>query len=132
MKMVARREVCATVIGVSVGVSVFILSCIVGYYLWKRHWKYRGEGNIELNGLEVNKYKFLELNTATENFKPANKLGEGGFGVIYKGKLYNGDKVAVKKLLAESIQGNEQFIAEVATISQFRQRNLVKLHGCCC
>ncbi|KMZ65997.1 putative Kinase [Zostera marina] len=122
----------ATVIGASVGVSVFILSCTVGYYLWKRHGKYRDEGNIELNGLEVNKYKFLELNIATENFNPANKLGEGGFGVVYKGTLYNGDIVAVKKLLAESIQGNEQFIAEVATISEVRQRNLVKLHGCCC
>ncbi|KMZ55945.1 putative LRR receptor-like serine/threonine-protein kinase [Zostera marina] len=122
----------AIVIGASVGVVVFILLCIVGYYLWKRHGKYRDEGNIELNGLEVNTYKFLELNTATENFKPANKLGKGGFGVVYKGTLYNGDIVAVKKLLAESIQGNEQFIAEVATISEVRQKNLVKLHGCCC
>ncbi|KMZ73303.1 hypothetical protein ZOSMA_14G00640 [Zostera marina] len=73
----------------------------------------------------------MELNKATENFKPANKLGEGGFGVVYKGMLDNGNIVAVKKLLAESVQGNEQFIAKVATISEVRQRNLVKLHGCC-
>ena len=48
-----------------------------------------------------------------------------------QGKLHNGNEVAIKKLLVESSHGKEQFISEVATISEVRQRNLVKLQGCC-
>lgn len=45
-------------------------------------------GNMELNGLEVKTFKFIELNIATENFKSANKLGQGAFGVVYKVILF--------------------------------------------
>lgn len=48
-----------------------------------------------------------------------------------QGTLHNGNEVAVKKLLVESIHGKEQFISEVTTISEVRQRNLVELKGCC-
>ncbi|XP_057985301.1 probable LRR receptor-like serine/threonine-protein kinase At1g56140, partial [Hevea brasiliensis] len=67
----------------------------------------------------------------TEDFSPSNKLGEGGFGPVYKGTLFDGREVAVKQLSVESSQGNSQFITEIATISAVRHRNLVKLYGCC-
>ncbi|KAE8654147.1 putative LRR receptor-like serine/threonine-protein kinase [Hibiscus syriacus] len=67
----------------------------------------------------------------TEDFSPANKLGEGGFGPVYKGTLDDGRAIAVKQLSAVSRQGKSQFVTEIATISAAQHRNLVKLHGCC-
>ncbi|MBA0748842.1 hypothetical protein Gogos_002826, partial [Gossypium gossypioides] len=78
-----------------------------------------------------NTFSYAELKAATEDFSPSNKLGEGGYGAIYKGTLSDGSVVAVKQLSVASHQGKSQFIAEVATISAVQHRNLVKLHGCC-
>ncbi|KAF4365631.1 hypothetical protein F8388_007464 [Cannabis sativa] len=72
-----------------------------------------------------------ELKTATNDFNSSNKLGEGGFGPVYKGSLEDGRVVAVKQLSVTSHQGKSQFVAEIATISAVQHRNLVKLHGCC-
>ncbi|KAL6580475.1 hypothetical protein OROMI_008499 [Orobanche minor] len=60
-----------------------------------------------------------------------NKLGEGGFGPVYKGTLSDERIVAVKKLSVASNQGKIQFVAEVAAISAVQHLNLVKLYGCC-
>ncbi|CAN0854316.1 G-type lectin S-receptor-like serine/threonine-protein kinase RKS1 [Linum grandiflorum] len=68
---------------------------------------------------------------ATENFCPASKLGQGGFSLVYKGKLPNGEEVAVKRLSRNSSQGLEQFKNEVLLIAKLQHRNLVKLYGCC-
>ncbi|XP_039061621.1 probable LRR receptor-like serine/threonine-protein kinase At1g56130 isoform X1 [Hibiscus syriacus] len=78
-----------------------------------------------------NTFSYSELKAATEDFSPSNKLGEGGFGPVYKGTLPDGRVVAVKQLLVESNQGKEQFVTEIATISAVQHRNLVKLYGCC-
>ncbi|KAF5823079.1 putative protein kinase RLK-Pelle-SD-2b family [Helianthus annuus] len=59
------------------------------------------------------------------------KLGEGGFGPVYKGTLDDGRAIAVKQLSVASHQGKAQFIAEIATKSVVQHRNLVKLYGCC-
>ncbi|KAG6496558.1 hypothetical protein ZIOFF_044425 [Zingiber officinale] len=88
---------------------------------------------ILLKELDVKPYTFsyAELRAATEDFNPANILGEGGFGPVFKGTLSNGRKVAIKKLSTTSYQGKGQFLTEIATISAVQHRNLVKLHGCC-
>ncbi|KAK8274110.1 hypothetical protein V6Z11_D10G052200 [Gossypium hirsutum] len=78
-----------------------------------------------------NTYSYSELKAATENFSSSNKLGEGGFGPVYKGTLSDGTVVAVKRLSVASNQGKEQFVTEIATISAVQHRNLVKLLGCC-
>ncbi|KAF8414034.1 hypothetical protein HHK36_002033 [Tetracentron sinense] len=65
------------------------------------------------------------------NFSNANKLGEGGFGLVYKGKLLEGQEIAVKKLSKNSVQGGEEFKNEVISISKLQHRNLVRLLGCC-
>ncbi|XVE80838.1 hypothetical protein DITRI_Ditri15bG0012600 [Diplodiscus trichospermus] len=82
-------------------------------------------------GPRANTFSYAELKAASEGFCPPNKLGEGGFGVVYKGTLSDGRVVAIKQLTAASHQGKSQFIAEVATISAVQHRNLVKLYGCC-
>ncbi|XP_030935040.1 G-type lectin S-receptor-like serine/threonine-protein kinase RKS1 isoform X2 [Quercus lobata] len=68
---------------------------------------------------------------ATDNFSIVNKLGQGGFGPVYKGFLQNGMEIAVKRLSKCSGQGIEQFKTEVALIAKLQHRNLVRILGCC-
>uniref|UniRef100_A0A0E0NC54 non-specific serine/threonine protein kinase n=1 Tax=Oryza rufipogon TaxID=4529 RepID=A0A0E0NC54_ORYRU len=76
-------------------------------------------------------FSLKEIESATKNFDPANKIGEGGFGPVYKGTLANGTTVAVKKLSSQSSQGNREFLNEIGIISALRHPNLVRLFGCC-
>ncbi|VFQ69945.1 unnamed protein product [Cuscuta campestris] len=76
-------------------------------------------------------FTYEELKLATNDFSADNKLGEGGFGPVYKGTLQDGRDIAVKQLSVTSHQGKAQFVAEIATISSVQHRNLVKLYGCC-
>ncbi|KAH6835699.1 S-locus lectin protein kinase family protein [Perilla frutescens var. hirtella] len=68
---------------------------------------------------------------ATDNFSINNKLGEGGFGPVYKGLLEDGQIIAVKRLSRSSFQGKDEFKNEVICIAKLQHRNLVKLQGCC-
>ncbi|KAH9738595.1 hypothetical protein KPL71_018840 [Citrus sinensis] len=91
-------------------------------------------GNIseatELQG-PVN-YRLKDLVSATRKFSEENKLGEGGFGDIYKGTLKNGKIVAVKKLaIGISRRTLSDFENEVRLISNVHHRNLIRLLGCC-
>ncbi|XP_057770706.1 cold-responsive protein kinase 1-like [Salvia miltiorrhiza] len=86
----------------------------------------------ELSGLQnVILYSYKELAIATNDFSLANKIGEGGFGSVYKGKLKNGQMAAIKVLSAESRQGVREFLTEIQVISDIEHENLVKLYGCC-
>ncbi|XP_075505446.1 G-type lectin S-receptor-like serine/threonine-protein kinase At1g11330 isoform X2 [Primulina tabacum] len=71
------------------------------------------------------------LSNATYQFDSANMLGQGGFGPVYKGKLSNGQEIAVKRLVRSSNQGLEEFVTEVEVISKLQHRNLVRILGCC-
>ncbi|WJX73453.1 hypothetical protein P8452_57232 [Trifolium repens] len=68
---------------------------------------------------------------ATNNFTIINKIGEGGFGPVYKGILSDGVEIAVKRLSTSSGQGLNEFKNEVKLIAKLQHRNLVKLLGCC-
>ncbi|XP_076960448.1 G-type lectin S-receptor-like serine/threonine-protein kinase At4g27290 [Bidens hawaiensis] len=76
----------------------------------------------------ISLYKVRE---ATNNFSVSNKIGEGGFGSVYKGVLEDGQEVAVKRLSDTSQQGIEEFKNELIAISKLQHRNLVKLLGYC-
>ncbi|XP_061368816.1 G-type lectin S-receptor-like serine/threonine-protein kinase At1g11300 [Gastrolobium bilobum] len=76
-------------------------------------------------------FDFRYISTATDNFNSSNKLGQGGFGSVYKGELQDGQEVAVKRLSRASGQGLEEFMNEVIVISKLQHRNLVRLLGCC-
>ncbi|KAL8131842.1 putative LRR receptor-like serine/threonine-protein kinase At1g53440 isoform X2 [Apium graveolens] len=76
-------------------------------------------------------FSLRHIKAATGNFDHANKIGEGGFGPVYKGILPDGQEIAVKQLSSKSKQGNREFINEIGMISAIQHPNLVKLYGCC-
>nr|GME05282.1 L-type lectin-domain containing receptor kinase IX.1-like [Ipomoea batatas] len=77
-------------------------------------------------------FSYKDLDLATNHFSDERKLGEGGFGEVYKGYLIDLDiPVAVKKISRGSRQGKKEYVTEVKVISQLRHRNLVQLIGWC-
>ncbi|KAL4335422.1 hypothetical protein GQ457_07G015250 [Hibiscus cannabinus] len=89
--------------------------------------------NNELHGLELQTgyFSLRQIKAATNNFDSTNKIGEGGFGPVYKGVLSDGTVIAVKQLSSKSKQGNREFVNEIGMISALQHPNLVKLYGCC-
>ena len=80
----------------------------------------------------LRRFSFRELQAATNNFNAKNILGQGGFGIVYKGILKDGTLVAVKRLKDISAAGGEvQFQTEVEMISLAVHRNLLRLYGFC-
>ena len=98
-----------------------------------RRWHLSMYENIEnflqgLNNLSPIRYTYSEIRKMTNNF--SDKLGEGGFGTVFKGKLRSGPLVAIKMLCKTKASGQE-FINEVATIGRIHHVNVVKLIGFC-
>ncbi|OMO76062.1 hypothetical protein COLO4_25683 [Corchorus olitorius] len=85
----------------------------------------------EISSAECIQYDFSIIRDATNDFSDANKLGQGGFGAVYKGKLSSGELIAVKRIATESGQGDVEFINEVQLMAQLQHRNLVRLLGFC-
>ncbi|KAG8651662.1 hypothetical protein MANES_06G010625v8 [Manihot esculenta] len=147
-----RKDMLAILI-VSVASSWFVIILFVHLWLKKKRKIVRNQWNERLldaigdvrkkdalvtsevqGSMSHQDIALFSLNTilvATTKFSQANKLGEGGFGLVYKGQLSNGQEVAVKKLSKNSSQGIEEFKTEVALIAKLQHKNLVKLLGCC-
>nr|GMC48211.1 G-type lectin S-receptor-like serine/threonine-protein kinase At4g27290 [Ipomoea batatas] len=81
--------------------------------------------------LQLPVFDWSTISRATNNFSEMNKIGQGGFGAVYKGALDGGEEIAVKRLSKNSVQGLEEFMNEVICIAKLQHRNLVKLLGCC-
>ncbi|MCD9643975.1 hypothetical protein HAX54_031887 [Datura stramonium] len=121
------------VIGIVLASIVVLL--IVLFVLWKKGI-FGGKDNeeeLELRALDLQTghFRLRQIKAATNNFDPANKIGEGGFGPVYKGVLSDGAVIAVKQLSSKSKQGNREFVNEIGMISALQHPNLVKLYGCC-
>uniref|UniRef100_A0A0D3C1Y3 Protein kinase domain-containing protein n=1 Tax=Brassica oleracea var. oleracea TaxID=109376 RepID=A0A0D3C1Y3_BRAOL len=82
-----------------------------------------------LHEAESVQFDLKTIEAATNNFSEHNKLGEGGFGEVYKGMLMNGTEVAVKRLSKTSGQGEVEFKNEVVVVAKLQHRNLVRLLG---
>ncbi|XP_062095495.1 probable LRR receptor-like serine/threonine-protein kinase At1g29720 isoform X2 [Humulus lupulus] len=120
---------------IGVAISFFCLTLvIIGVITWRRYQKnkYMRERS-ELTGLELitGSFTLRQLTTATDDFHSDKKIGEGGFGSVYKGHLSDGTIIAVKQLSSKSRQGNREFITEIGMISGLQHPNLVRLYGCC-
>ncbi|KAF9623279.1 hypothetical protein IFM89_000768, partial [Coptis chinensis] len=85
----------------------------------------------EISNVESLQFNFGIIRAATDNFCNANKLGQGGFGSVYKGRLLDGREIAVKRLSRNSGQGVTEFKNEALLVVKLQHRNLVKLLGFC-
>ncbi|KAH7665635.1 Non-specific serine/threonine protein kinase protein [Dioscorea alata] len=113
-------------------VVIALISTFIWFHQRRKDTENKG-AHVDLQGLELQTgYLTLsQIRAATGNFNPENKIGEGGFGPVYKGVLSDGTVIAVKQLSAKSRQGNREFINEIGMISALQHPNLVKLFGCC-
>ncbi|XP_024540927.1 cold-responsive protein kinase 1 [Selaginella moellendorffii] len=125
-------------VGGAVGACVLLAG--VAFLLWRRRRKYtkldgrrRYHGNTGLEGSIEGPvvFKYQDLSLATCNFSEMNKLGQGGFGTVYKACLKDGSQVAVKKLSLQSSQGRQEFVNEINIITSIQHRNLARLKGYC-
>ncbi|KAL5716590.1 hypothetical protein ACHQM5_018258 [Ranunculus cassubicifolius] len=124
---------------ISVGIIVGLVIAVLGLVavtlvlLWWRGWfGQKDEIDEDMRGLDLQTGSFTlrQIKAATNNFHAENKIGEGGFGPVYKGKLLDGTVIAVKQLSSKSKQGNREFVTEIGMISALQHPNLVKLYGC--
>ncbi|XWS18246.1 hypothetical protein CRYUN_Cryun32bG0026800 [Craigia yunnanensis] len=110
--------------------SVMILIICVYLFLRARKRKETVETmDEEIISAESLQFDFGTIRIATNNFSDENKLGQGGFGAVYKGRLSNGQDIAVKRLSRESGQGELEFKNEVLLVAKLQHRNLVRLLG---
>ncbi|KAG0605528.1 hypothetical protein M758_9G066100 [Ceratodon purpureus] len=122
---------------VSSGLSVLVLLAIGFAVILHRNRKYKqylmlqAQQKFEEFDVKPTIYTYNELRIATRDFHPDVKLGEGGYGAVYKGTLPNGKLLAVKRLFAMPTQGIDEFLNEIVLITGMRHRNLVNLKGCC-
>ncbi|XP_040971661.1 probable LRR receptor-like serine/threonine-protein kinase At1g07650 [Gossypium hirsutum] len=115
-------------------VLILILVLMILGALWWKGWLWeRISREEELRGLDLKTGVFTlrQIKAATNNFDAANKIGEGGFGSVYKGILLDGTIIAVKQLSSRSKQGNREFVNEIGMISSLQHSNVVRLYGCC-
>nr|AFP33765.1 SRK [Arabidopsis halleri subsp. gemmifera] len=154
-----EKNINGKIIGLIVGVSVVLFLSFITFCFWK--WKQKQarasaapnvnperSPDILMDGMVIPSDIHLSTENitddlllpstdfevivrATNNFSVSNKLGEGGFGIVYKGRLHNGKEFAVKRLSDLSHQGSDEFKTEVKVISRLQHINLVRILGCC-
>ncbi|XP_077251094.1 putative LRR receptor-like serine/threonine-protein kinase At1g07650 [Tasmannia lanceolata] len=123
-------------IGIIAGVVALVL-CIMFLILsvlWRKgclRSKVKRDQDLRGLDLQTGSFTLRQIKAATNNFDISNKIGEGGFGPVYKGLLSDGTIIAVKQLSPKSSQGKHEFINEIGMISSLQHPNLVKLYGCC-
>ncbi|KAL0701378.1 hypothetical protein Bca4012_057500 [Brassica carinata] len=135
----SRGSVVVIVVSVLSSVIVFMVGIAIGVYICKHRTiqkKRRGSNDVEkmaktLTDSSLN-FKYSTLEKATGSFDNANKLGQGGFGTVYKGVLPDGRDIAVKRLFFNNRHRAADFYNEVNIISSVEHKNLVRLLGCSC
>ncbi|KAK9268330.1 hypothetical protein L1049_000078 [Liquidambar formosana] len=116
------------VVGIVVAMELIFIFLL---YKGRLLQKYGMEQDLKGLDLQTGSFTLRQIKAATNNFDAANKIGEGGFGLVYKGLLSDGTRIAVKQLSSKSQQGNREFVNEIGMISALQHPHLVKLYGCC-
>ncbi|KAH1048666.1 hypothetical protein J1N35_039450 [Gossypium stocksii] len=118
----------AIVVPIATSILLLLLVCWV---LKRRARKKYNTNGYDITTTESLQYDFATIEAATVKFSDANKLGEGGFGEVYKGIISNQQEIAVKRLSRGSGQGTEEFKNEAVLVAKLQHRNLVRLLGFC-
>ncbi|XP_038690284.1 cysteine-rich receptor-like protein kinase 10 isoform X2 [Tripterygium wilfordii] len=131
-----RKVSSQLIIAITTPAVVSLLLLVFGiHFLRRRKAKEKKsaaeEENEMITDIQSLQFDFSIIEAATNNFSADNKIGRGGFGDVYKGKLYNGLEIAVKRLSRSSGQGAEEFKNEVVLIAKLQHRNLVRMLGFC-
>ncbi|KAH9544895.1 hypothetical protein CY35_12G019900 [Sphagnum magellanicum] len=130
---VRRAIIIATTIS---GTILVLVIAISSWLLWRnkqKHYVLLHQAQEKFAEFDVQPtiFSYSELKAATKDFHPDMKLGQGSYGVVYKGIFPNKNEVAVKQLFNESQQSIDEFLNEIILITGVKHRNLVKLKGCC-
>ncbi|KAK9932617.1 hypothetical protein M0R45_019845 [Rubus argutus] len=125
-----------TIVAIVVPISIVLF--LVGCFLLRRREARKKYGAIqeqsgenEITTVESLQFDLATIKAATNQFSVDYRLGEGGFGEVYKGILPNGQEIAVKRLSTNSGQGVEEFKNEIVLVAKLQHRNLVRLLGFC-
>ncbi|KFK30808.1 hypothetical protein AALP_AA6G028500 [Arabis alpina] len=134
----SRKNSTRAIVKIVVPIVVVVLIIIILVLLARRSavlcWRRKPNQGFDLYQTGITtirslQFDFKTIEVATDKF--SNKLGQGGFGEVFKGVLPNGTEVAVKRLSKRSAQGAQEFKNEVVVVAKLQHRNLVKLHGFC-
>ncbi|GAB4831002.1 hypothetical protein Ancab_005014 [Ancistrocladus abbreviatus] len=124
----------AIIVAVPSIMSLVVVTLFCCYLRIRRRRRKRAEKvqtEDEIRTAESLQFDFGTIRAATDDFCEANKLGRGGFGAVYKGRLPDGQQIAVKRLTRNSGQGENEFKNEVGLLAKLQHRNLVRLLGFC-
>ncbi|XP_021802761.1 cysteine-rich receptor-like protein kinase 2 isoform X1 [Prunus avium] len=135
----SRGTIIVIIVSVISSLVILVVGGAIGFYIWKHIYiqkKRRGSNDAEkwaktLNDSSLN-FKYSTIEKATGSFDIANKLGQGGFGTVYKGVLADGREIAVKRLFFNNRHRAADFYNEINIISSVEHKNLVRLLGCSC
>ncbi|KAK1437182.1 hypothetical protein QVD17_02969 [Tagetes erecta] len=132
-----RRGVVITIVVVAV-VCALLVSSILTVVIKKGRERYKHTlsrksllSKLSINIDGVKSFTFREMATATENFSDSSLVGQGGYGKVYKGTLWDKKMVAIKRAEEGSLQGEKEFLTEIEILSRLHHRNLVSLVGYC-
>ncbi|KAL1355355.1 hypothetical protein AAHE18_05G108000 [Arachis hypogaea] len=135
----SKGNVIVLVVAVVSSLIVFVVGIAIGIYILKLRYiqkKRRGSYDTEKLAKSLRRsslnFKYTSLERATGSFDETNKLGQGGFGTVYKGVLPDGREIAIKRLYFNNKHRAGDFYNEVNIISSVEHKNLVRLLGCSC
>ncbi|KAG1368250.1 cysteine-rich receptor-like protein kinase 6 [Cocos nucifera] len=132
-----KKNVTGMVLAITIPlVAAFFLISLICICFWRRRkpvvrLPLDGTRPEEIANVESLLLDISTLRAATAHFSEENKLGEGGFGAVYKGLLPDGREIAVKRLSTSSSQGFGELRNELVLVAKLQHRNLVRLLGVC-